>query len=104
MINDRRQSLPSLFNTSSNKAKYIYSHLDNLTANNLSFNDCCKPKYRLYSSLNPIIRNTLIKYHSALSKEVANVIKYSLPAFIGLIIDGWLGANRLFFVVYMHNL
>ena len=84
-------------NNISNKAKYIYGHLDNLTSNNLSFITCSKPKHRLYSSLESISRNTLLKYHGALSSSVEELFKNSLPSNIGLIIDGWKGANQIFY-------
>jgi hypothetical protein len=84
-------------NNISNKAKYIYGHLDNLTSNNLSFITCSKPKHRLYSSLESLSRNTLLKYHAALSSSVVELIKNSLPSNIGLIIDGWKGANQIFY-------
>jgi len=94
---NKRQSIQTIFECNSTKAKYIYGHLDNLCSNNLSFSDCSKAKHRLYSSLDPISRNSLIKYHTALSKAIANEIKNSLPTNIGLIIDGWKGANGIFY-------
>lgn len=53
-----------------------------------------------YTSLSPISRPSLMKYLHALDLEVSEIIKSTIPATFGLVVDGWTCAREHYFASF----
>eukprot|EP01038_Epipyxis_sp_PR26KG_P007280 gene7280-9922_t len=97
--NDRsKKGRKPKFVGASDKARTIYGHIDRVISNNLSFRSVEYPTERLYTTLPEITRQLLVKYIIALSNEVCEKIKSELPDKFGLLLDGWKGNDKVFYI------
>ena len=71
------------------KAQNVFAWLDWVCNDLMPFSFVDLPRTRKYSNLNPICRNTLMKYLNLVTLEVENAIKDQLPDKFVIAFDGW---------------
>lgn len=71
------------------KAKSIYGWIDWIVDSCLPFAIVKNDRYRKYSNLRPISKNTLKKYFKLLVSYVKEKLAKMIPKTFGLLIDGW---------------
>ena len=71
------------------KTLNVFSWLDWINTDGLSFNFVEKPLTREYSKLEPISVDTLMKYMKELTHELEAKISSILPEKFALVFDGW---------------
>ena len=82
------------------KASTVFGWLEWIVMSNLPFVFVESALTRKYSKMEPLSRNSLMKYLRLLTAEVEKMVLNELPEKFGIVIDGWSEGNRHYIAVF----
>jgi hypothetical protein len=98
LLQAQHKGIEPFFEKISSKAKTIYDHIELVVKLNLPLRIVDSIDYRRHVKHERICRSTLTTYIIKLSNATCQAIARELPDKFGMIIDGWTGADKVYYI------